>query len=1113
VNERELSRLHPLVDRVNQLEPEVERLSDDELRGRADHFRRRINEHIAPAQAARERLDAALANARETRQEAARRARDEGRSPDERRHHAEEMLRAEEDIKRLRSEIEAADRALQRAEAEILDELLPEAFAVVREGAKRVLGMRPFDVQVMGGIVLHQGKVAEMKTGEGKTLTATMPLYLNALTGRGAHLVTTNDFLVRWQAEWMGRLYEFLGLTVGYIQHSMDAEERRAMYQRDITYVENSELGFDYLRDNMAGHPSRLVLRDLNYAIVDEVDSILIDEARTPLIISGMPEQSEQYYAEIDRLVRRLQGTYEEPEEGPDGKKVEPDADYMIDEKFHQVALTERGQRKIEKALGIDNLEDPEYIEIKHHIQNSLKAHGLYHRDRDYVVVRQSGEPEVVIVDELTGHLQPGRRYSDGLHQAIEAKEGVRIQQARQTVASITYQNFFKLFNKLAGMTGTAKTEEDEFRTIYGMPVVVLPTNRPVVRIDHPDVVYKTEEAKFRGIVDEILDCFVREQPVLVGSRSVEVSERISARLTAERLNLHALARLAQMELLNSKSPDKDTREEYFAIVRAPIPQADRAGIVKVLRALNIRPDPLERENLDRLLDIIGTTRHELTDQQLGYCRERLRLAISEGIPHNVLNAKQHEREGQIIAEAGRRGAVTIATNMAGRGVDIVLGGKPAEGEQVKQEEYEFVKSAGGLHVLGSERHESRRIDNQLRGRSGRQGDPGSSRFYVSLEDELMRLFAPDRFNLLMSGWPEEEAIEARLVSRSIERAQEKVEARNFDIRKNTLKYDDVMNVQRSLIYEQRRRVLEGEDLGDAVRDMVKQTVQKRVDDYGDPELPARWAEQVMTALIEAEREDELSPQAVTAALAGSGVPGIEHALPAEQLLRLDPFDRRAAIEEACQQVWLRRYHAALDEAVPGLAALVDLHELTEGGPEDHAEMLKARAEQLYDQKETAVGSELMRQIERSWLLRIIDMRWMQHLKDMDFLREAIYLRAYGQRDPLLEYTKEAHTLFQDLLQGIYEDMTKAVLLTEVAAEQHDMAVRGMEAGQAEVPDAAEEAARHQAAGEDVDTPMSAAAQEMTAKGRTYVAQAEPGRNDPCPCGSGKKYKHCCLGK
>ena len=463
-NERELAAAWKHVRRINALEPEMEKLTDGELQGRADHFRHRLEQ------------------------------------------------------------------------GETLDDIMEEAFAVVREGAKRVLGMRPFDVQLIGAIVLHQGKVAEMKTGEGKTLTATLPLYLNALAGGGVHLVTTNDYLVRWQAEWMGRLFEFLGLTCGYIQQPMQAEERRANYGKDITYVENSQLGFDYLRDNMAVRPDRLVLPELRYAIIDEVDSILIDEARTPLIISGMPEQSEQFYEEIDRIVRRLKGTTDQPEEGPDGKKIEPDADYMIDEKFHQVALTEKGQRAVEKALHIDNLSAPEYIEIKHHIDNSLKAHGLYHRDVDYVVK----DGEVIIVDEFTGHLQPGRRYGDGLHQAIEAKEGVRVQSARQTVATITYQNFFKLYDKLAGMTGTAKTEEAEFRQLYGMSVVTIPTNKPVARIDYPDIVYKTQEAKYRGIMDEILYMYIREQPVLVGSRSVETSEYISSLLVSDRLAQHA---------------------------------------------------------------------------------------------------------------------------------------------------------------------------------------------------------------------------------------------------------------------------------------------------------------------------------------------------------------------------------------------------------------------------------------------------------------------------------------------------------------------------------------------------------------------------------------------
>ncbi|MGI5818255.1 MAG: preprotein translocase subunit SecA [Armatimonadota bacterium] len=1078
-NERALAALQPCVDQINELEPEIERLSDDDLRARTEAFRERVQEHVRPFHDELDRL---------------KRERGQMVGSDER--------------QRKEYEIERAETTLKQETKAILDELLVEAFAVAREGSKRVLGMRPFDVQLIGGMVLHEGRVAEMKTGEGKTLTATLPMYLNALTGRGVHLVTTNDFLVRWQAEWMGKLFEFLGLTVGHIQHGMRSEERRAMYTRDVTYVENSELGFDYLRDNMAGNPERLVLRDLYFAIIDEVDSILIDEARTPLIISGTPEQSEQFYEEIERIVRRLKGTREQPEEGPDGRKIEPDADFWVDEKFHQVTLTEEGQSKVEKALRIDNLEHPEYIEIKHHIQNSLKAHGLYHRDHDYVIK----DGEVMIVDEFTGHLQPGRRYSDGLHQAIEAKEGVRIQQARQTVASITYQNFFKLYDKLAGMTGTAKTEEDEFRSTYGMPVVMIPTNRPVVREDHPDVVYKTEEAKYRGVVDEIIDCYVREQPVLVGSRSVEVSELIGARLTPERLSLHAMARLGQFELHDGLADvSKDQREELLETLRAPIPQIRRSEVVRALRELGLKPEPLERENLERLLQIIGTAEDERAEEEHEHFLERLENAIGQGIPHNILNAKQHEREGQIIADAGRAGAVTIATNMAGRGVDIVLGGASDEGER-NEEQYKRVKQIGGLHILGSERHESRRIDNQLRGRSGRQGDPGSSRFYVSLEDELMRLFAPDRFGMLMGGWPEEEAIEARLVSKSIENAQEKVEARNFDIRKNTLKYDDVMNVQRALIYEQRRRVLEGEDLREPVLEMVDSVVEHRVDTFGDPELPARWANQIEDAFMELERgEDEITEESVARMLRNTEIPGIENALPAADLLELDPFERRNNVEQICQGIWLRRYHMSLDEGVPGLSAAVEIEELADGNRERQKELAKERAREIYRRKEEAVGAELMREIERSWLLRIIDRRWMQHLKDMDFLREGIHLRAYGQHDPVIEYTREAHTLFEALLQSLAEDLTQAVLLTEVATERHDVSVQGMEAGQAQAPDAAQLEA--QQAGESVETPMTQAADQMTERGHTYVAGDEPGRNDPCPCGSGLKYKQCCIDK
>jgi len=982
-NEREIARLRKHVEAVNASEPEMERLSDGELYGRADHFRHRLSE------------------------------------------------------------------------GETLDDILPEAFAAVREGAKRVLGQRPFDVQVMGAIVLHQGKVAEMKTGEGKTLTATMPLYLNALTGGGTHLVTTNDFLVRWQAEWMGRIYEFLGLTVGYIQHTMDAAERRAMYNRDITYVENSELGFDYLRDNMTGRPEGLVLRDLHYAIVDEVDSILIDEARTPLIISGTPEQSEHFYDELNRIVARLHWTTDQPEKGPDGKEVEPDADYYADEKYHQVAMTTDGQRKVERALNIDNLEAPEYLDIKQAVLNSMKAHTLYQADREYVLK----EGEVVIVDELTGHLQPGRRYSDGLHQAIEAKENVRIQRARQTVATITYQNFFKLYDRIAGMTGTAKTEEDEFREVYGIPVLVMPTNEQVVRRDSPDVVFKTQEAKYRGIVDEIMQLYVREQPVLVGSRSVAVSEYLGALMVPDRLALHALVRIMQEKLrLGGGDLPKKDRAEYQNLLRTPLKDLKRSDLRKVAAALEVETDPATPENLEAMLELSGALTAETEPAvRERYCR-RLEAVYTEGVPHDILNAKYHEEEGRIITEAGRPGKVTIATNMAGRGVDIVLGGKPEDpDEQFIPEAYEKVKDLGGLAIVGSERHESRRIDNQLRGRSGRQGDPGLSRFYVSLQDEVMRLFGPERFGVLMRGWPEEEPVEARMVSKSIERAQEKVESMHFSQRKHVLKYDDVMNVQRNVIYGERRKVLEGEDIHDAVLEMVTKTVDGVVERFASTEI--------------------------------------------------HPEDRD-----------LDSMYHALQEALPGIETRISLQQVHEMDPRDVQTEPRAAALDLYASREQAIGADLMRQIERSWLLRVIDTRWMQHLREMDYLREGIGLRAYGQLDPLIQYQKEAYDYFEELLQHIAEDMTNAMLLTEVVVEPQKEQVQDLEAEQQEtVPVAAgaqqQAAAEEQAAAEDVETPMTEAAEEMLDTPRTYHAEKEPGRNDPCPCGSGKKYKYCCMGK
>jgi len=913
----------------------------------------------------------------------------------------------------------------QRLQAgETVDDLLPESFALTREAAFRVLGERPFDVQLIGGMVMHEGRIAEMKTGEGKTLTATLPLVLNALSGHGAHLVTTNDFLVRWQAQWMGQVYNFLGLTVGNIQHDMAPQQRIEMYDRDITYVENSELGFDYLRDNMAGHPEHLCLPKLHYAIIDEVDSILVDEARTPLIISGRPRQTVQFYEGIDRVIDRLR-----PSTNQDEKEETPNGDYIVEEKFHQAALTEAGQEKVERMLGIDNLSDPEFLDIAHHVNSSLKAHTLYKRDVHYVV--QDGE--VIIVDEFTGHPQPGRRYSDGLHQAIEAKEHVRVEEARQTVATITYQNFFRLYDKLAGMTGTAKTEEGEFIRIYDMSVVVIPTNRPIARADHPDVVFKTSEARYRAVIDDILSTHVREQPSLVGTRSVEVSEYMSRRLASDHLQAHLLVSLCIHRIYEHPDIklDKEDRQQYLDTLRPPLEDLSRHDLRPIAKALGVDMKPTAEANIDEYLSNMQIVTEDTPPDKKRLYQERLRAALEKGVPHNVLNAKAEnlQKEGETIAQAGRPGAVTVATNMAGRGVDIVLGGRP-EDESVKfdPEMQEKVRQVGGLAIIGTERHESRRIDNQLRGRSGRQGDPGSSRFYVSLEDELMRLFGPERFGFLMKQWPEEEAIEHKMVTRSIERAQEKVEMRNFDMRKNTLRYDDVMNKQREVIYGDRRRVLMGEDISQSVLNMVRRIVRSLVDTYASTEIHA------------------------------------------------DDRD-------------IDSLYAAVVEAVPGIEERISIDDVWDLNGPDLAEDLCDEAVALYKSREELFGAEIMREIERSWLLRIIDQRWMQHLQEMDYLRDSVHLRAYGQLDPLLQYQKEAFDYFDALLDHIARDMTRAILTTEVVVEQKGVEVQDMEEG----------------------TPMTEAAEEHGGRSRTVVKGDEPGRNDPCPCGSGKRYKKCCM--
>ncbi|MCR4441623.1 MAG: preprotein translocase subunit SecA [Peptococcaceae bacterium] len=832
------------------------------------------------------------------------------------------------------------------AGGETLDDILPEAFAVVREASRRVLELRHFDVQLIGGMVLHEGKIAEMKTGEGKTLVATLPAYLNALTGRGVHIVTVNDYLATRDSEWMGQVYKFLGLSVGLIVHGLDFEERKRAYNADITYGTNNEFGFDYLRDNMVFHPDHMVQRGLHYAIVDEVDSILIDEARTPLIISGTGDKPKDLYKKVARIIPRL-------------KKEE---DYTVDEKARIVTLTEKGVERVENMLGVDNLYDDVNIELSHHVNQALHAHVIMKRDVDYVVK----DGQIIIVDEFTGRLMFGRRYSEGLHQAIEAKEGVDIEKESQTLATITFQNYFRMYEKLAGMTGTAVTEEEEFRKIYKLDVVVIPTNKPMIRKDMPDVVYRTEAGKFNAVVDEIERRTKQGQPVLVGTISIEKSERLS-------------------EMLKKR-----------------------------------------------------------------------------GIEHQVLNAKFHDLEAHIVAQAGRKGAVTVSTNMAGRGTDILLGGNPgylARQEMLKQgyeshvieeaasysavedpgilrarehyrrlyeakkvetdKEHEEVVKLGGLHIIGTERHESRRIDNQLRGRSGRQGDPGSSQFYISLEDDLMRLFGAENIMGLMDrlGMDDSIPIENNLISRAIENAQRRVESRNFDIRKHVLEYDDVMNQQREVIYGQRRKVLMGEDMKESILEMIGKVVNRTVDRFAGE---SRYSEE---------------------------------------------WDLKGMLEQA-RHVFLPRH----------TLTLADLSKLED---KEIRELLLGEAWKDYEKREKELGPENMRELERLVTLRVVDNKWMGHLDAMDQLRHGIGLRAYGQRDPLVEYKYEAYDMFNQMIEEIQEEIVRYVYhvtFVERPKEREDLVENR---GEGEVK-------------------------------RTPVTSRKIGRNDPCPCGSGKKYKKCC---
>ena len=789
------------------------------------------------------------------------------------------------------------------AAGETLDDILPEAFAVVREASKRVLGMRHFDVQMMGGICLHEGKIAEMRTGEGKTLVATLPTYLNALTGKGVHMVTVNDYLAKRDSIEMGRLYNFLGLTVGLIRHDMDFPERKFAYNCDITFGTNNEYGFDYLRDNMVVDLNQMVQRELNFAIVDEVDSILIDEARTPLIISGPGSKSTDSYVKMAKAVEHLK-------EG---------VDYTVDEKAKTVAPADSAVPKIEKLVGVKNLYDPENIEMSHCFTAALRAKALMKRDRDYVVK----DGEIVIVDEFTGRLMEGRRYSDGLHQAIEAKEGLEVRRESQTLASITFQNYFRMYNKLSGMTGTAKTEEDEFLKIYKLPVIVIPTNRPIARIDHPDVIYKTKRAKYKAVANDVAEIHAKGQPVLIGTTSITQSEELS----------HIL-------------------------------------------------------------------------------KER-------NIPHNVLNAKFHEQEAEIIADAGQKSAVTIATNMAGRGTDIKLG--------------EGVPELGGLFIVGTERHESRRIDNQLRGRAGRQGDPGESRFYLSLEDDLLRLFGSDNISNIMDrlGMGEDDPIEHKLITRSIANAQKKVEGRNFDMRKHVLQYDDVMNQQREVIYAERRKVLKGENLREHILTMIGGIIEAEMNQYANEKLyPEEWS------------LDEL-------------------------------------IKDA--------------ESIYAPTGRLKLDELEEMSRDEVQDFLNQMAEESYAQREQLFGEANMRELEKIIMLRVVDNRWMEHLDRMDMLREGIGLLAYGQRNPLIEYKIKGHEMFGQMIDSIQNDIASLIFRVNIITREQQEAME-------------REAQQRMAAAKQTHGDQS----DDAVKKQPVKNGEKVGRNDPCPCGSGKKYKNCC---
>jgi len=965
-NEREIKRLQPVVQQINALEPEMKKLSDVQLREKTDEFRKRIAAHL------------------------------EGLEDEDER---------------------------SQALKEILEQILPEAFAVVREAGRRVLNMRHFDVQLIGGMVLHQGRISEMKTGEGKTLVATLPVYLNALSGRGVHVVTVNDYLAKRDSEWMGKIYTFLGLSVGVIVHDLDDNQRREAYAADVTYGTNNEFGFDYLRDNMKFDLSECVQRGHNFGIVDEVDSILIDEARTPLIISGASEESTDKYYRVNKIIPKL--TKGEEIDGPPGEGKTYTGDFTVDEKHRTITITDQGWEKVEQLLGIGNIADPENWDLKHHAETAVKAHALYRRDVEYVVK----EGEVIIVDEFTGRLMPGRRWSDGLHQAVEAKENVKVERENQTLATITFQNYFRMYKKLAGMTGTAETEAPEFDKIYKLEVIVIPTNRPLLRVENSDIVYRTEREKYFAVADEIKRLNDLGQPILVGTTSIEKSERLAELLTKKGLKRHV-----------------------------------------------------------------------------------------------VLNAKYHEREAEIVAQAGRKGAITIATNMAGRGTDILLGGNPefmAKQELVKQgiaravqqaggeiethdtenttvwyyqgsefecpadlwnqtlEKYKSqtdgdhgeVVGVGGLHILGTERHEARRIDNQLRGRAGRQGDPGSSRFYLSLEDDLMRIFAKEWVSTLLQrlGMEEGIPIESRLITRRIEAAQKAVEAQNFEARKHLLEYDDVMNKQREAVYSLRRQLLEGVDQKELIlEDYVADILSDLMDRYCARDVhPEDWDTKGLKDAI----------------FTRFGVDILAEGIKPETLNRQELGD-----------------------------AIFD------------------KLKQRYDAKERLIGPTEMRRHERMIMLSVLDSQWKDHLLNMDHLKEGIGLRGYGQHDPLVEYKRESFDMFEEMMKRFQEDTTRYLYLMQIIGpagvevavgapggeQPPDLGAREPRGGDGRRPrplatsvDEIEEAFLRRKKRELEEARMAGAG-DMRQVQQVVRGSAKIGRNDPCPCGSGKKYKKCC---